>query len=60
MYLTVHGDALEIQVGLSQHRPRRRLIHSSRFNAYETILNNVNSANTVSTWGKINSSKVQN
>ena len=50
LYLSVHGDSLQIQMGFSQHSACRSLIHTSRLDSDETVLHNVNSPHTVSTW----------
>ena len=49
-YLSVHGDAFKIKMGLTKHRPCWGLIDTSGFDSYKTILHNINAPNTIRTF----------
>jgi hypothetical protein len=46
-HLSVHGDALEVEVCLSEHCACGCLVHPSGLDAHEAVLHDVDSAHTV-------------
>ena len=49
--LSVHGDAFKVKVRLSQHGASWRLVDTSRFDAYKTVLHNVDATHSIGTCG---------
>ena len=47
--LSVHGNAFQIQMSLTEYRARGRFVASTRLDTHESVLHDVNSAHTIGT-----------